>query len=96
MNSEEVILNNFLISLEQDSHIFDGRFTVEEYINLKTALASAIKALGEQRLRGEWIEANSTDLKCSICGHRELKERTLVTCLTYCSLCGAKMGGETE
>lgn len=51
MNSEEVILNNFLISLEQDSHIFDGRFTVEEYINLKTALASAIKALGEQRLR---------------------------------------------
>ena len=48
------------------------------------------------RLQGEWIEANSTDLKCSICGHRELKERTLVTFLNYCSLCGADMRKESD
>lgn len=50
MTIEQVILNNFLISLEQDSNIFEGRLTVDEYINLKSAIASAIKALGEQRL----------------------------------------------
>lgn len=48
------------------------------------------------RPHGEWIEANSTDLKCSICGHRELKERTIVTFLNYCSLCGASMTGGDE
>lgn len=88
MSSEEVILNNFLISLEQDSHICDGRLTVEEYINLKTALASAIKALGEQRHLGEWIDREIYDAprwKCSECGRTEPYKEN------FCPNCGLPM-----
>ena len=52
--NELVILNNFLISLEQNSHIADGLLTVDEYINLKDAITSAIKALDEKRSQGSW------------------------------------------
>lgn len=92
MSSDEVILNNFLISLEQDSHIFDGRLTVEEYINLKTALASGIKALGERRPHGEWIPCNIRNIKdvykCSICSWF----KNYTPC--FCENCGADMRKE--
>lgn len=96
MSSEAIILNNFLISLEQDSHIFDGRFTVEEYINLKIALASAINALGEQRPIGEWIFKNGK-YRCTACGEKAIYvypgmsniPKAILT--DYCPKCGVQM-----
>ena len=52
----------------------------------------------EERPHGKWIKANETDIKCSVCGHREDCSRLLVTELNFCSLCGARMreGDENE
>lgn len=58
--------------------------------NMKDVIADACRILKEQK-QGEWIKANETDIKCSVCGHREERSRLLVTELNYCSLCGAIM-----
>lgn len=94
MTKEQVILNIFLISLEQDSHIFDGRLTVDEYINLKSAIASAIKALGEQRQHSEWLPMITKDdygeevlgYKCKKCGWIKPHDK-----MPFCENCGADM-----
>ena len=64
-STRKVILNNFLISLEQNSHIADGLLTVDEYINLKDAITSAINTLSADMTK-QFCDAKERELQAKI------------------------------